>query len=64
MISENNVIRDTVEKITKNYRDNEILLSKKGKTLPSRDVVIEILEEIKNVVFPGYYNDEKISEQK
>jgi len=63
MISENNIIRDTVSKITSNYQENEILLSKEGKTLPSRDAIIEILEELKNVVFPGYYNGEKISEE-
>ncbi len=61
MISENNIINETVDQITKNYRENEVLLSNKGKTLPSRDAIIKILEDLKTVIFPGYYTDEKIS---
>ena len=48
-------ILDTVEKLTNQYRKEELLLGKTGHSLPSRDEVIGILKDLRAIIFPGYF---------
>lgn len=48
-------ILKSVEKLTKNYRTEELFMPKNGCSLPSRSAVIDIVRELKSVIFPGYF---------
>jgi len=50
-----------VEKISENYDVYGGINHLDGKDLPSKKVVIEILEDIMSVLFPGYLGKEKIT---
>lgn len=49
-------ILKAVEKLTINYREEELFLPKSGRRLPSRAIVINILKDLRSVIFPGYFN--------
>lgn len=49
------VILGTVRRLTENYRDEELFLSRDRGHLPNRDMVIDILKELQSVIFPGYF---------
>lgn len=44
-----------VERLTENYRAEELFLPGNGRTLPIRSVVIDVVQELRSVVFPGYF---------
>lgn len=48
-------IVETVQGLTENYHSHELLTLKQGMALPSRRAVIDILKDLKEVLFPGYY---------
>ena len=48
-------ILETVQGLTQNYHSHELLTLKQGMELPSRRAVIDILKDLKEVLFPGYY---------
>lgn len=48
-------ILNAVERLTKHYREEELFLPKSGKNLPSRSAVIDIVRDLRAVVFPGYF---------
>ena len=52
---------DLVEKISENYETYGGMNHLDGKDLPSRTIVIEILEDILTVLFPGYLGKEKVT---
>lgn len=45
----------SVECLTENYRTEELFMPKNGRSLPNRSVVIEIVRELRSVIFPGYF---------
>lgn len=45
----------TVHDLTKKYHEEELFLPKSGRILPSRSAVIDIIREIKPILFPGYF---------
>lgn len=45
-----------VEQFTENYKNESLFNTKKGKALPSRSVIIEIVRELRSVIFPGYFS--------
>lgn len=50
-----------VEKISENYETYGGMNHLDGKDLPSRTIVVEILEDILSVLFPGYLGKEKVT---
>lgn len=48
-------ILKAVEKLTKNYQNEEVFLTMTGKALPDRSKVIDVVREMKSVIFPGYF---------
>lgn len=49
-------ILSAVERLTKNYREEELFMPKNGRNLPERSAVIDIVRELKSVIFPGYFS--------
>ena len=47
-------------RIAKNYEAEEIFFTKPGLTFPSRAVIIEILNGLRRLMFPGYFGPEKL----
>ena len=52
----NHALPDIVNAITHNYIQSELLLGKSEKMLPSRDIIIDILKDLKQLIFPGYFS--------
>lgn len=56
-------VLQTVQRLTKNYRENELFMAKSGRCLPARDEIISLIREFRVLVFPGYFgNDTAASE--
>ena len=55
LMSNQKILHDTQNKILENYK-NEPLFAPKGDKMPERDAVIEVIQSVKNVMFPGYFN--------
>ena len=51
-------ILSAVEHITANYRSEELFISKNGRNLPDRSAIIDIVRDLKSVIFPGYFGVE------
>lgn len=49
-----------VDAITTNYKQSDLLLGKSPKPLPSRDAIIEILNDLNKLMFPGYFSTEPV----
>lgn len=54
----NEVLPDIVNAIMYNYTQSDLLLGKSKKTLPARNIIIEILNDLKKLMFPGYFSTE------
>lgn len=54
------MLPELVEAITAKYKDSDLLLGKNDKQLPVRAELINILNGFKDLLFPGYFNDEHI----
>jgi len=54
------LLPELVDAITANYKDSDLLLGKNDKQLPVRTELIHILNGFKELLFPGYFNDEHI----
>jgi serine O-acetyltransferase len=52
---------DLVEQISENYETYGGINHLDGKDLPSKKVVIELLEDILSILFPGYLGNEKLT---
>ena len=51
----------TVQEIARYYSSEESFAIKSGKHLPNRGEVIEVLKELRRVMFPGYFGPENIT---
>ena len=49
-------IENAVERLTANYRKEELFLTKSGRHLPVRAAIINIVKEMRSVIFPGYFD--------
>ena len=49
------VLKKAVGGIADNYKDSNILMLKDQAPLPDRNTVIEIIKELRGVMFPGYF---------
>lgn len=54
------VIPKLVDEMLKNYEKYNSLNYLKGKNLPSKDTVIDVLENLLTILFPGYYGQRQI----
>lgn len=56
MIDKKTSIENAVERLTANYRKEELFLTKSGRHLPVRAAIINIVKEMRSVIFPGYFD--------
>ncbi|MCM1159057.1 MAG: serine O-acetyltransferase [Bacteroidales bacterium] len=56
----NEILPDIVDAITHNYTQSDLLLGKSAKQLPVRSVIIEILNDLQRLIFPGYFSTESV----
>ena len=49
-------IENAVARLTVNYRKEELFLTKSGRHLPVRAAIIDIVKEMRSVIFPGYFD--------
>lgn len=56
----NEILPDIVKAITNNYTQSDLLLSKSDKPLPIRPEIIGILNDLKMLMFPGYFSAEPV----
>ena len=50
-----------VKKITDNYQNEELFYVKPGHQMPSRDTIIHIILGMRQIMFPGYFDEERLS---
>lgn len=55
MSDKKTAILKAVTDLTANYRAEELFMPKNGRNLPSRAVIINIVRELRSVIFPGYF---------
>lgn len=51
-------IREVAEKLTENYKSQGIFEMGIGERPPKRKEIIELVEEIRRIIFPGYFGNE------
>ena len=56
-----NTISKTASELNKNYKDQGIFEIGVGEKLPKRSEIISLLEEIRRLIFPGYFGEENTS---
>ena len=54
------LLPDIVNAIHTNYTQSDLLLGKSDKQLPVRSIIIDILNDIRKLMFPGYFSTEHI----
>lgn len=47
-----------VQKITDNYKNEELFYVKSGHRMPNRDTIIHIILGLRQIMFPGYFDEE------
>ena len=57
----NEILPDIVNAMMYNYTQSDLLLGKSKKTLPARNIIIEILNDLKELMFPGYFSTELVN---
>lgn len=57
MFSEN-TLNQILEGITQNYQENSLFHSGSGHKMPNRDSIIHIILGLRQIMFPGYFDDE------
>ena len=55
-------IKEVVEKLNRNYLTEELFMPKKGRRLPERAAVIEIIRDLRQIIFPGYFGKDSALE--
>ncbi len=55
------MINKTVNDILKNYSQHQLLSYKGNRPMPDRDSIIDIIDDVKNVMFPGYFRSENVA---
>ncbi len=56
----NKMLPDIVNAIHNNYTQSDLLLGNADKQLPVRSTIIEIINDLRQLLFPGYFNAEHI----
>ncbi len=55
MSKKQDAILEAVESLTKNYKEQPLFCGRHGRSLPIRSEVIDIVRDLRAVVFPGYF---------
>ena len=53
MSDKKSAILRAVKGLTENYASEELFMPKSGRRLPNRSVIIDIVRDLKSIVFPG-----------
>ena len=56
----NDLLPDSVNAINYNYTQSDLLLGKSDKYLPVRSTIIDILDDLKRLMFPGYFSTDRV----
>ena len=54
------LLPDISKAISSNYLESELLLGKTDKPLPTRSTIIDIINDLRQLMFPGYFSSENI----
>ncbi|MBQ8526412.1 MAG: serine acetyltransferase [Clostridia bacterium] len=54
-------INNTIQRILDNYSNEGLLCVKCGRHMPGSNDIITIIDEVRDIIFPGYFNKENIS---
>ena len=49
------VILKATEALTENYKKEELFMPKNNRELPSRAAIIDVVKQLRSVIFPGYF---------
>ena len=53
--NKHDVISDTLAKLTENYIREDLFIPNNGCSLPDRSAIISIVDDLRHVIFPGYF---------
>ena len=56
MSDKKSAILKAAKGLTENYAFEELFMPKSGRRLPNRSVIIDIVRDLKSIVFPGYFS--------
>lgn len=63
MSNKKQAVLQAVRGLTDNYEKEELFMSQCDQQLPDRSVVIEIIKEMRKVIFPGYFGTDSSAKQ-
>ena len=56
MSDKKSALLETAKKLTENYASEELFMPKDGRRLPNRSAIIDVVRQLKSIVFPGYFS--------
>lgn len=56
MSDKKSAILKVAKGLTENYASEELFMPKSGRRLPNRSVIIDIVRNLKSIIFPGYFS--------
>lgn len=56
-----NAINSTIQRILDNYSNEGLLCVKCGRHMPGSNDIITIIDEVRDIIFPGYFNKETMA---
>lgn len=56
MSDKKSAILNVAKGFTENYASEELFMPKSGRRLPNRSVIIDIVRDLKSIIFPGYFS--------
>lgn len=59
-MSKKDTLLYATERFTKKYEKETVFLSKNGHPLPNRAEIIDIIRELKSIIFPGYFGEDSM----
>ena len=54
------IIQNSAALLAADYQSSDTSVSEENGRLPSRDVIIQLLKDIRRVIFPGYFGNENV----
>lgn len=51
-------ILKAAEELTENYTREDLFMPKNGRSLPNRAVIIDLVRDLRSVIFPGYFGED------
>ena len=60
VMSKKETLLYATEKFTRKYQEEPVFLPKNGHPLPDRAEIIEIIRELKSIIFPGYFGQDSM----